>query len=369
MSRRAAATRRLLLIGLGLVLCLALASLLHPRVRYVAVAATYQLELLWGRVPVEEAIAAGHFTEEEVATLRRVPAIKAHARQLGLADTGHYSTINPHWDHTVWNVSACEELAFRPVRWWFPIVGRVPYLGFFDEEAARATADELRSAGHDVHVRTAGAWSTLGWFEDPLLPHMARWSEARLADTLHHELTHATVWIPGSVAFNESLANFVGRTAAMRYLETTWGPDSDEVAAERRRRADRQVYLDMMRAVYGELDAVYTDPSLSEADKRSRKAAILEGLPDRARAAGFSDPARWARWFEEQPWNNARLVQFRVYNRSPAWFEAVLEQEGGDLAAFLARIEALAAQADDPYRALAEAAGVDPATLEDDPVR
>jgi len=354
MSRRRVLLRGGLAAALLLLLIAGL-SLLHPRVQYVLTAAGYQLEVLWGRVPVEQAIEAGQLTPEQIERARLVPGIKAHARSLGLADTGHYSTITPTWDTTVYNVSGCQELSFSPRTWWFPIVGRVPYLGFFDEQAANAQADAMREQGLDVYVRTAGAWSTLGWFEDPLLPHMLSWSEAQLANTLFHELTHATVWIPGSVRFNESLASFVGQEASLDYLQTRYGPDSEQVQAELDRRADRDVYLQLMHDVYQALDEVYTSTELSEQDKRSRKQAILGALPERARRAGFSDPERWASWMEEQPWNNARLVQFRVYNESPDQFGAILERTG-DLRSFLDEIEHIAAGADDPYQALEEAA-------------
>ena len=108
------------------------------------------------------------------------------------------------WDHTIYNVTGSAPLAFEPVVFWFPVVGSFPYLGFFDRDQARAHASGLRRQGKDVWVRTAGAYSTLGWFEDPILPHMLDWDEYSLAGTLLHELAHATLWVPGSVQFNES---------------------------------------------------------------------------------------------------------------------------------------------------------------------
>lgn len=354
--------RRILrtLAGTSLVLVVLItASLLHPRVRYVLTAASYQLELLVGRVPLERALRDGEFTAEQRARLEQVPKIRAFAARQGLAESGHYSTINPTWSRTVYNVSACEPLAFSPRTWWFPIVGTVPYLGFFDEEIARAEASDLRASGLDVYVRTAGAWSTLGWFEDPLLPAMADWDEGRLANTLLHELTHATVWIPGSVAFNESLASFVGDVASRRYLEEVYGPDSEPVRAAAARRADSQRFQQLMHDTYQELEALYTSDR-SDHDKRQGKQTILGELPRRVRDAGFADPDRWVAWVEREPWNNARLVQYRVYNRSPEWFAIVLDEHGGDLPSFLHAIEALGRSADDPYAALATAAGAEP---------
>lgn len=350
-------------VALAVIAVLAL-SALHPRVRYVATAATYQLELLWGRVPLERALADGRFTREQAARLRQVPDIRRFAREIGLHERGHYATINPTWNRTVYNVSACEALAFQPVRWWFPIVGTVPYLGYFDEASARHQADELRALGLDVHVRTAGAWSTLGWFKDPLLPSMADWDEARLANTLLHELTHATVWIPGSVAFNESLANFVGDEASLRYLNDRYGPESTEVARTLAQRADRQRYVAMMVEVYAELAELY-ESDLPDDQKLSAKESVYGSLAARAENAGFAEPERWQRWFERDPWNNARIVQFKVYNRSPEWFATILDEEGGDLSRFLRRVQEIAREDRDPFKAL-ERAAMRSALLDDD---
>jgi predicted aminopeptidase len=356
-SRRLAA--RLLVALLAVSVLTAAGAWIHPRTRYVLVAASYQLELLWGRVPLETALARGAFSAEERERLGQVPRIRSFAREIGLAERGHYSTINPDWARTVHNVSACAPLRFEPVTWWFPIVGTVPYLGYFAADAAEAEATRLRARGLDVHVRPAGAWSTLGWFRDPLLPEMARWDEGRLANTLFHELTHATVWIPGSVAFNESLASFVGDVASLRYLEHHYGPDADIVARERARHADRQAFQRLMVDVYAELDAVYSSDA-PDSRKLSEKARILESLPDRVDAGTFSEPDRWRRWMAEEPWNNARLVQFRVYNRSPEWFAVLLDRHGGDLPTFLGAVEQIAGRGGDPYAALAEAVGAPP---------
>jgi len=320
----------------------------------------HQAELLSGRVPIDEAIDAGHFTEEQAERLRSVPRIKAFGDQIGLSPVRSYETINPTWDRTIFNVSACEPLAFEPATWWFPVVGRVPYLGFFREQDVRRRAARLERRGLDVYVRTAGAYSTLGWFRDPILPGMLDWSEHRLADTILHELTHATVWIPGSVEFNESLANFVGREASMRWLISSYGEDHPSVAEARERIEDGHRFEALLREVYEELDAVYATPGLAEADKLASKRRILASLPDRADVLDLHHEERYLAKIREGTWNNARFVQFRTYNRSLEWFEVLLEQEGGDIPRFLARVEQIAAGAEDPYAALALAVGAEP---------
>ncbi len=337
-------------------------GLFGDRVFYLLGQAGFQAQLLWGRVPLDEAIASGTFDDEQVDKLELVPEIKAFGAGIGLSATDNYDTINPTWDKTIWNVSASDPVKFANVRWWFPIVGSLPYLGFFEREPADALGNELEAEGYDVYIRTAGAYSTLGWFRDPLMPNMLKWSEYSLANTILHELAHATVWIPGSVQFNESFANFVGDEAARRYMIDRYGEGSEEVQQMRDRIADRKRWRAFMHGIYKDLDAVYEDDSLSREDKLERKASILAGLSDRVRGAGFADTERYVKYVEKGEWNNARMMQFRTYNRSRDWFEALYEREGEDLLAFMQAVKVETEGADDPYRALALAVGADPDT-------
>jgi predicted aminopeptidase len=325
-------------------------------VGYLAQQGWFQAELLAGRMPIEEAIEEGFFSEDEVAKLRLVPRIKEYGRQIGLASTDNYDTINPTWDRTIWNVSACHPTRFEPKTWWFPIVGRVPYLGYFRDQDAQRKADRLREQGYDVYARTAGAYSTLGWFRDPLLPGMLKWSEPSLADTILHELAHATLWVPGSVDFNESFANFVGQQASLGYLVATYGPDSAILQEERERREDRDAFSRMLEGVYQDLDALYRGGG-SEAEKLAGKKAILDSLPGRTVALGLHREQAYLDMVRTSEWNNARLVQFKVYNRSPEQFAHLLAEEDGDIARFIARIGDITAGERDPYVALSEAVG------------
>ncbi len=330
------------------------------RANYLIQAAAGQVELLAGRVDVDEAIEQGLFTDDEVARLRMIKPMKEFGKTIGLGHTANYDTINPTWDKQIWNVSGSQELRFRNARWWFPIVGSVPYLGYFDKARAEAQGDRLRDQGYDVMVRKAGAYSTLGWFRDPVLPAMLGWREYELANTVLHELAHATLWLPGSVQFNESFAQFVGNVSSDRYMVDKYGEDSKEVASARGRIADRVILREVLHRVYGDLDTLYKDKSLSSERKRTLKHRILTGIPTRLIGKGLHNEAKYVKWAQRQQWNNARLLQFRTYNRSRDWFEALLEQSGGDLPRFMAQLERITASADDPYEALADAVGATP---------
>lgn len=342
-------------VGLG-----AGALVFRERLAYLAEAAFYQGELLWGRVPLEQAVASGRYGEEELQRLGWVPEIKAYGARIGLSATQNYDTISPDWDHTIWNVSASDPVKFQNVSWWFPIVGSMPYLGYFERDRADGLADQLRGEGYDVYVRTAGAYSTLGWFRDPLMPGMLKWTEYDLANTILHELAHATVWIPGSVQFNESFANYVGDVAGRDYMIAKYGADSDEVRAMTDRIRDGEDWRTFQRNLYAELDAVYSDANLTREQKLARKAEIFADLGPRIDAVGFRDPEKYRAAAAKIAWNNARLMQFRTYNRSTDWFAALHAREGGDLLKFMEAVREVTAGADDPYRALALAVGADP---------
>lgn len=323
---------------------------------YVIRSAWYQAELLASRQPVDEVRRSGRLTPSQLAALDVIADAKAYGAEIGLSATRNYETIALKWKRTLWNVSACPRLSLAPRTWWFPVVGRVPYLGYFTEGEARAQEQRLAREGYDVHVRTSGAYSTLGWFKDPILPQMLSWDEFDLAETVLHELTHATVWIPGSVAFNESLASFVGEEAAFRYLAARHGESSPAHAAARRDSRDDERWRALLHGLCRDLDALYGDASLGDDEKLARKASLLATLPERVEAAGFEAPERFRRAAAHGQWNNARLAQFRTYNTHRDSFTALLDAQGGDLVAFLKAVRGAVAGARDPFAALDAAA-------------
>jgi predicted aminopeptidase len=211
----------------------------------------------------------------------------------------------------------------------------------------------------DVYVRTAGAYSTLGWFKDPILPDMLTWDDYRLADTVLHELAHATLWVPGSVEFNESYANFVGEVAATRYLQARRGHHDPALLAAIQRKQDRSAFRDVLHQSYAELDAIYTNPDLTDQDKLAQKAELLStGLHQKVRAAPLNDQEAYLTYIEKAPWNNARLVQFKTYNTDEQVFASLLADQDGDLLAFIRLVEELTDGPKDPALALRQATGM-----------
>jgi len=300
---------------------------------YIATQGYYQGKLLLGRIPVEEALARADVSDDVKEKLHLVHEIRSFGEaQVGLTSTQNYTTINLDWKQEIYNVSACRELRFEAHTWWFPIVGRVPYKGFFRRDDAVAQEARLKEEGYDTVMRQVGGYSTLGWFKDPILPHMLRYSEASLANLVLHELAHATLFVSGEVDFNESFATFVGNRAAFLFLQAKYGADAEVTLQAMARYRDKQRFNQYMHDLFGRLEVLYLGDG-SKAEKRAAKAVMLEAVATDYAHIPFESEAFNRR--SPGPLNNADLLQYRRYRGNLALFEALFEQVGSDMAHFL----------------------------------
>lgn len=271
--------------------------------RYLAQAADGQLAILRSRRPIAEVVADPETPPYLKRLLAEVPAIKKFGEKHGLRPTKNYDTyVDLRRPAVVWVVSACEELSFSPKKWTFPLVGSVPYLGWFEKSDAEYHARELRSEGWESDVRTASAFSTLGWFDDPVLSTMVHdGPEAlgELADVVIHESTHATHYVDGQTAFNESIANFVGDRLAAVWLGERLGHEAAERRAFLESEQARKRRAALMHDAYERLDALYksSEPLVV---KRAQKSMILSRLRTELGA--------------RRPINNATLFEFKSYH-------------------------------------------------------
>jgi predicted aminopeptidase len=334
-------------------LCLLLGSC---RVGYVMSSSYYQIELLSKRKKNTKVLAKNKLSTAQAEKLSLIPKMKSFGKKLGLSSTDNYDTIALKWDRTIWNVSGCDPLSFTPASWWFPVVGRVPYLGFFTDRAADRALKKLKKKGLDVHKRTAGAYSTLGWFRDPILPGMLTWDEYELAEVVFHELAHATLWVKGSVSFNESFANFVGKQAMFVYLEDKFGKDSKELEEVRRDFRDQDKFVLILHQLYKDVDAVFRDTSTTKEEKLKKKKEVYESIGERILASDMEQKERYAKSIQRNPWNNARLMQFKTYNTSEEDFSAILQQQNGDLKALIDEVGRITKKQKKPFVAIEKAA-------------
>ena len=323
---------------------------------YIARSAYFQAELLNSRIPIDELRAEHRFDAKQLAALDRIADVKLYGAEIGLKATDNYETLAADWDRKIWNLSASKPLVFEAKTWRFPVVGKIPYLGFFRRGDADTWIESLEKQGYDTYIRTAGAYSTLGWFKDPVLPGMLMWNDYRLADTVLHELAHATLWIKGSVKFNESFASLVGEMAAFAYLEQRLGAHSPILLRAREDHEDIKLWRGVLRGLYADLSDVYGNPELSDNSKRQHRDALFASLNHRVETAGMQHPQRFRRTVTTGVWNNARLIQYKTYNHKRDWFRAIYERENEDLLAFMGAIDVITKSQKDPFKALEAAA-------------
>lgn len=187
---------------------------------YVVRAGWEEARILFKRQPLEELINSPETNDALKQKFTLVLDARSFAKSIGLKPKKsytQYAAINR--DVLVWVLSASAKLSLKPKTWWFPIVGSVPYKGFFEKEDGLASARELQEEGYDIYLRPSPAFSTLGWFNDPLLSTLTKYDDISLVNLVIHEIVHNTIWFPGHVPFNETMANFVGHIGAARFYK------------------------------------------------------------------------------------------------------------------------------------------------------
>ena len=252
-------------------------------------------------------------------------------------------------------VSAAHRDRLVPKTWWFPIVGRVPYKGFFSLGDAEDQQADLEAEGFDTYLRPTAAFSTLGWFNDPILSTVLRADEVEVVQTVLHELSHQFLFVPGRVGFNESFATFVGRVAAAQFFCTRDGGGSDTLKCLRAqaRWRDYQRFSVFIDEMMDELNPLYADTVLSYDEKVSRREVIFERSLARfdADVAPTFESVTFS-GFRNTPLNNATLLtRVRYYHRLPD-FSALLDARGGDLRAVMKELKRGASAVDDPFEML-----------------
>ena len=266
--------------------------------------------------------------------------------ELGLNATRNYTTyVELDRDYLAAVVSASARDSFTRHEWWFPIVGRLPYKGFFNIEDARRERARLERRDLDVWIRGVSAFSTLGWFSDPLYSFMKNYSLYNLADLIIHESVHATVFLRNHVQFNEELASFIGSEGARLYLESI-GLQSPELT-EQDSRLDQAAYRDFIRSLIAELDDVYTNPVFTREQKLEYKDMIIANakirFEENYESMFITDNYRG---FIDMSINNAYLELFRLYYEGNTWFRDLYEESGSDLRAYIEAAKTLRGRED-----------------------
>lgn len=343
--------RLIVIASMGLLLC-ACGSL-----RYYAQAARGQGALIVQRRAVSKLVRDPSTDLQLAARLRQAQQARRFASQrLALPDnrsyTGYVALDRPY---VVWNVFAAPRYSVQAVPQCFPIAGCVAYRGWFSEAAAKKYAARLHERGDDVWVGGVPAYSTLGWFADPILSSMLRWDDDELDGTIFHELAHQLLYVKGDTAFNESFATFVQNEGLREWRRSRGLPPPDE-----RARAMDEGFTHLVLDLRARLAAVYAsgaDAAAMEAGKQ-REIAAFRARYAQWRERDWPDDHRYDAWVA-QPINNARLLPFGLYERWTPAFAALFRQAEGQWPAFYAGVRELArepkAQREQALQALCDA--------------
>ena len=324
---------------------------------YLAQSIGGQFDLVRRAQPVEALLADPHTRPELRVELANAAKIRDFAtRELLLPDNGSYRRFaDIERPYVVWNVFAAPELSLQLSEWCFPVAGCVGYRGYFSKANADEFADRMKNEGFDVYVGGVPAYSTLGWFDDPLLSTFIHYPEGELARLMFHELSHQVAYARDDSTFNESFAVAVEREGVRRYLALA----VPELAVEFARASSRrEEFTRLVATSRTRLAAVYSAP-LTDDEKRAAKPRMLAELRrdyDDLKNRKWQGYAGYDAWFAGET-NNAKLASLAVYAvRVPA-FEALLRRSGGDLAEFYARVKKLAAMPKRERNAALDAAG------------
>jgi predicted aminopeptidase len=316
---------------------------------YYAQAVGGHLEVMRLAVPIEERLREADMPEPLRAKLAKVLAIREFAsRGLALPDNGSYRRYaDIGRPFVVWNVFAAPEFSVKPLESCFLFAGCVSYRGFYSEEAAQRHSASLAEQGHDVYVGGVPAYSTLGWFSDPVLSTFIHYPEPEIARIVFHELAHQVVYLKGDTMFNESFAATVEEEGVRRWLEREGTPGQRAAYQDSRRR--RSEFVALVSKYRAELAAFYDRPAVPE-ERRAGKRRLFAQMQDEYRElkvswGGFAGYDR----LMARGANNALLASVASYSELVPAFRALLAQEHDDLSVFYAAVRDLA-RLDKPER-------------------
>ena len=320
---------------------------------YVIRAAYEEGKILWRREPIPEYLEKPDLTAETQDKLKLVLAVREYARDvLKLNVGGSYSSYS-YVDRPdlTYILTAAPRTELRPYTWWFLIIGRVPYKGYFSKEDAAAAAKELEDDGYDTNIRTSAAFSTLGWFDDPLLSHLLRYDKVTLAEVVFHELFHNTLYVKGAGAFNESVANFVGGRAAIDFFRDRFGAGSAEHERAIRAWEEELEFSVFIEKLAASLDELYARKIPEEEKLLLRQQVFTRGKEEWSEWV-TQYPTQRFRNFSKQPLNNAVIIHYMLYLKNLKLFEALYEAEGKNLVQAIDSIREAVAKGGEPFKAV-----------------
>lgn len=296
---------------------------------YFAAQGYGQAKVSWNARPLEEFLEKEDFADSLKEKIHLVQEIRLFTeKELGLKPSKSYTKLYDQKGKSIlWNVSACKPYAFKSKKWDFPIIGSFSYKGFFDKAKVLETRDLLKEEGWDTSIYPVSAWSTLGWLDDPLLSKNLNLSVGRLSSLIIHELTHGTLFIKDSLAYNENLANFVGDEGAKLFLIKKFGEESEEYQSYMNAKTDQYVFKKFILQSAKDLEEIYKhfEGTPLEQKQEAKKEYINKFLID-FKSIEFLNP-KYSNYFENYRPNNTFFMSFIRYDGKRNDFEKEFETE------------------------------------------
>ena len=308
----------------------------HKLITYGISQGKGQLQIVMNAREVKEVLNDPSVADSIKSKLELIGEIKQFSYDaLGFEETDNYSTFyDQKGQPSLWVVTAAKPFALEPKEWYFPILGSVPYKGFFMFEKAEAEERKLEREEWDTNLRVAGGWSTLGWFRDPVLSNMLLDGSGELANTIIHEMTHANLFVKDSVEFNENLASFFGDQGARLFLENRYGYDSEKRLIYDQSQKDRRKFTehilrgaDLLQELYASQEE-YTAENLRYSPKRE----LIDKIIHSADTLSLYQKERYMVYLKRSKVNNAFFMSYLRYRADFIFFEQELESKfNGDL--------------------------------------
>ncbi len=337
--------RSTLLLGFCCALLLPLSAC---QLKYLVKSAYSQADILRRRTPIEEVLKDPTVPDETKRKLRL--AQRAHdfaETNLSLKKSLNYTSfVQLDRTYVSYVVSAAPKDELKHHLWKFPIVGEMPYKGFFDPEGAKEEGERLKQEGFDVYIRGVGAYSTLGWFRDPILSSMLVYNDFDLVNTIIHETTHATVFIRSEADFNERLASFVGNKGTEKFYAAVEGQDSKTLKAIAEENADERIFSEFISREIETLEKWYNDRKGHAIPEEIRQTRFQEiqtrftaEVRPRLKVLSYKD-------FEKTPLNNAHLLLYKLYQKDMSDFETLFDNLDHDFSKLVTFCKVLEKQND-----------------------
>jgi len=334
--------KRIYAIFLGILLFLGLWH--HQLIIYGLEQAGGQWEVISEAEPIEDFLNDPNFPDSLKNKLYLIQEIRDYAiDSLGINDSQNYTTLfDQKGREILWVITACQPFELKDKKWTFPLLGSFSYKGFFSYQRALNEKRQLENSGFDAGIRSVSAWSTLGWFSDPIMSNMLFRSDGELANLIIHELTHATLYVKDSVEFNENLASFIGDQGARRFLAFRFGPESKEYKNYKMAKEDKEAFSQHFLRATKKLDSLYRTFTLdSDLEwKKSKKLEMIESILANIDTVNFHFPGNYGKVFDERLPNNTYFMSFLRYRGYLEELEQQLKTNfGGDLDRFLSHLK------------------------------